>query len=380
MDHQTAGLNLSAPQKPQPNWLGITKGAVLVLLTLACLIGALSMIWLSYAAGPTPSPREGLYKDVIMLILSLIASVIIGYWFARFSNLEKVDTIAERSTEKMVLLSLQLDDLRTYLEDTEQIALSELPRGTTAGALNAYRHRTQAAAHLISTLANSNETFRGDWLGVVSARMRQEIEQKYENLRRYFEANHTLRGRSSGGEQGHTNSRENAPDTVAQEILEAQQTIEQIRKDLPITVHTSPPVGQVQAVAVKQETGNLLTNKSQEGEITLTVIRDAFMITGTGKLTPKMISKPYIKLDLVSSPEPYTRERWHYTVGVGTNFDFNIKLKSNMYGTPLATGDYKFRYLATAQAPHDDFGESGDRGNGGGVFSNPDMSLNEGVL
>lgn len=345
------------PERPEQNgnpnsWPDIAKTVVLALVALACLGTAVFLIWFSYA-GEAQGPREGLYKDIITFILSLIASIIIGHWYARLSNIEKVDTIAERSTEKMVLLSIQLEELRTYLEDSVAVAKAEQTMG---GALNAYRHRTEAAAHLISSLANSNETFRGDWLGVVSNKMKATIEQKYAKLRQYFDANHTLRERHatratpSGG----------VSDALQPEIAAAQQTIEEIRKDLPIPPFTPPIVNKAPAVSVQQTQFSDATDTAQKGELTVDVIRSAYVVVGTGKLVPKMLAKPWMEIELLSCPEGVHTNMIKTTVGVGTNFDFNVKIGSAELNRPLVLGAYKFRYSATARSPSATNGNLGE--------------------
>jgi hypothetical protein len=90
------------------------KSVILAILASGCLLASISMIYFIYKV-PQPTQRETVLLNVLLFILSSVASVIVGYYFAKLTNSEKVDTIAERSTEKMVHLSLQLHSLKEPL-------------------------------------------------------------------------------------------------------------------------------------------------------------------------------------------------------------------------------------------------------------------------
>ena len=69
-------------------------------------------------------------------------------------------------------------------------------------------------------------------------------------------------------------------------------------------------------------------------------------MTGTGKFTPRMLSKPWVELSLKSRPAGLAETDFKYAIGVGTNFDFNVFLKSEAYGQFLPKGVYEFTYTA----------------------------------
>lgn len=154
-----------------------------VLGILVCISLVIYLVFLS-DSGEVLSQQEVMLKDLLTVVFTFLSSWLLADWYSRKSNTEKVDTIAERSTEKMVLLSVQLIGVKNYLEDTKLEAEKE---SNATEALSTYRHRTQAAAILITSLANSNETFRGDWLGVVSDDMRKLMEEKHNSLKKFIQ-------------------------------------------------------------------------------------------------------------------------------------------------------------------------------------------------
>ena len=324
------------------------KTFVLVVLGIACIAAAISLIWFSYTSAAVQNPvaitaKEGFQKDVITFVLSFIGSILIGHWYANFATTEKVDNIAERSTEKMVMLSVQLEQTRDYLDDTVEVVQGE---ETMLQRLDAYRHRTEAAALRVHSLASSNETFRGDWLGVVSDRKRIDIEQKYEKLRKFFDATQTLRERAGSG-QGQIRSNL-VNDDARTEIAAAKHTIEEIRKDLPIPVYIPPPVVRQRAVVANQQMTPVPTAILQEGHLIIQVLRHVPVVTGSGKFNPPMSSRPWVAIERLSSPAG-TDGSVKSTVGVGENSTFHITLKSFESGKQLPLGEYVFKYSATVE-------------------------------
>jgi hypothetical protein len=298
------------------------------------------MIYFIYTV-PQPTQRETMLLNVLLFILSSVAAVIIGYYFAKLTNSEKVDTIAERSTEKMVHLSLQLHSLKEFLEDTEDIADEEQAINIYAG-MNAYRHRTVAAAYVASSLASSNETFRGDWLGVVTATTKKRIEQRYDALRTFMQDYETIQKLQAQKSVGAFDDDE---ELVTARLKQAEQRMESIQQSLPI----QPPVFRRQAnppaVEVSQ-TPTLAEVDHHKGTIMIKLLRPVFNATGSGKFSPPMSGTPYLQADLVTAPNELQRESFRFSPGTGTGFDFNIGLKSTAYGVHLPMGDYVFSYDA----------------------------------
>ena len=84
----------------------------------------------------------------------------------------------------------------------------------------------------------------------------------------------------------------------------------------------------------------------QTGTLYITVLRQTYTATGSGKLAPHMRDKPWLNVQLQSAPAAYNRETMKYTCGTGTTFDFNVTLKSIEFGVPLPMGEYVFAYEA----------------------------------
>ena len=84
----------------------------------------------------------------------------------------------------------------------------------------------------------------------------------------------------------------------------------------------------------------------QSGTLYITVLRQTYTATGSGKLSPHMRAKPWLNIQLQSAPPEFNSDTTKYTCGTGTTFDFNITLKSIEYGVPLPMGEYVFAYEA----------------------------------
>jgi len=324
----------------------ILKGIIFGGMTIGCLIGA---IWLIVASSgiQQPTPRELMQKDVILFILSAAFSCILGYYFAKFSNSEKIDTIAERSTEKMVHLTLQLHHLKNYLRDTEDVADEEQVLNNYA-ALNAYRHRTLAAAEMAASLAYSNETFRSDWLGIVSDSTKKGIEKRYEAVRQFFQDHDTIEKLKLQQTQGEAVANGNTDATAR--IKELQKRLEDMQNTLPIQSLVPRPVVKQPAVVVNQRIKQT-TAEFQEGDLIVEVLRPVFNATGSGKLNPPMSQVPRVSVSLIESPPGLDKENFKCSPGAGTNFDFNVSFKSTAFGIQLPVGKYIFQYHAEEQGP-----------------------------
>ncbi|NOU35760.1 MAG: hypothetical protein HOO88_03170 [Kiritimatiellaceae bacterium] len=306
------------------------------------LIGAIALIALAWLS-PAPSSMVTNLLNIILFGLSSISAVITGYFFARSSTSEKVDTIAEQSTEKMVHLSLQLQHLKSYLQETLDVADNESAIHLAA-AINAYRHRVEAAADMTASLASSNEAFRNDWLGVVSLASRKTIEKKYDKLREYLQDNETYERLKAERSTGAVSEIDEPK--VTEQLRVVEERIENAKKQLPIQqsfVRLAPPPP---AVSVEQNIAGG-TDSKQKGTLRVRLLRPVYRATGSGRLAPQMRSVPRISTKLVSHPPDLIAGDFRFAPGTGTNFDFHIGLKSMAFGVNLPVGDYVFEYEAT---------------------------------
>ena len=323
------------------------KQTVLIALASLSFLGALGLIVFIYST-PQPTPKENMLMNVILLVLSTIFSSITGYYFAKLTSSEKVDTIAERSTEKMVHLTLQLHHLKNYLQETEDVAEEEQMTNVDA-AMNAYRHRTFAAADMSASLAYSNETFRGDWLGVVSDATRKAIEKRHETLRQYFQDQETIQKLKTRFLQDDEAGSGNIE--VAQQIQKVQERIETIQRDLPVQSLAPRPTPTIPAVMVIQRPRQA-SAELQEGEIVVRLVRPVKNATGSGKFFPQMSNVPRLSASLIKAPPGVACESIRVMPGTGTTYDFNVSIRARDYNVVLPLGDYVFDYRAEISDGH----------------------------
>jgi hypothetical protein len=59
--------------------------------------------------------KFGIARDLILFFCSTAITWIISYWFAKKDSSEKIDTIAERSFEKMTRLTLSIEQVKKFL-------------------------------------------------------------------------------------------------------------------------------------------------------------------------------------------------------------------------------------------------------------------------
>jgi len=84
----------------------------------------------------------------------------------------------------------------------------------------------------------------------------------------------------------------------------------------------------------------------QKGQLVLRVTRPVFYVTGTGRLEPTMPEVPDVTAELVLKPDGAPQLR--VGAGTGTDFNFNVHLKSVIQGEPLVPGVYVVSYVATS--------------------------------
>jgi hypothetical protein len=80
------------------------------------------------------------------------------------------------------------------------------------------------------------------------------------------------------------------------------------------------------------------------GLLSIELIRPVFSFTGSGKFIPYLVGTPNISVSLIACPgEGSDLKIW---AGTGTNFDFNVHVKSKNIGVHLPIGVYLFEYSA----------------------------------
>lgn len=99
-------------------------------------------------------------------------------------------------------------------------------------------------------------------------------------------------------------------------------------------------------VSVIQNTTENPTNHVNTGTLTITVLRDTPIATGTGKFNPVMSGVPTINAQLQKSPSYLDEGMMVFSANTGTTYDFNINMRAVSYKEPLPAGEYEFSYEA----------------------------------
>jgi hypothetical protein len=195
-------------------------------------------------------------------------------------------------------------------------------------------NRIDSAAKMVFLLRNSNDTFTSDWIGVVSSEVKNDIEKQKSTQKGVFDELDNLR-RSQ-----RLDVRSTALNSPAG-VYEALNRISEQASTLPESIRPEIKIPAVTSAQVFRKS----SPTKQEGHIILTVHRPVFMATGTGKLVPEMASPPRVFAKLITHP-PEGSLILYAHCGAGTNFDFNVHIKSKTYGVQIKPGEYKLQYTA----------------------------------
>ena len=86
------------------------------------------------------------------------------------------------------------------------------------------------------------------------------------------------------------------------------------------------------------------TEIKSSGLLTIQLLRPVASFTGSGKFSPFLAGIPKISVSFIASlEEDLDLKFW---AGTGTNFDFNVHVKSQRPGVYIPAGDYLFEYDA----------------------------------
>lgn len=98
------------------------------------------------------------------------------------------------------------------------------------------------------------------------------------------------------------------------------------------------------AVSVNQivSVANIYSNT---GFLEIDLLRPVAQFTGSGRLEPRMDSIAEVKVSLLSAPDGAPAVNIH--AATGTDFDFNVHIRSAEKGALLPIGKYEIRYAAT---------------------------------
>ncbi|MBW5806670.1 hypothetical protein FOZ70_18210 [Burkholderia sp. COPS] len=107
-------------------------------------------------------------------------------------------------------------------------------------------------------------------------------------------------------------------------------------------------------------TSQSLSQNSQtvnSGRLVIELLKPLFRFTASGHFDPQLISVPNLRVGLIDSPSELPRYR--IGAGTGTTHDFNVHLKSEVYGAPLPAGTYIFEYTASCVQSNELSGSGG---------------------
>ena len=318
--------------------MNFTKTITGLALALISLAGAMECMWI-VGTKPAPSPSENLLVGIILFLASSVFAIIVAQYYARMSTFEKIDTIAERSAERLINLTTQIEGLALYLEETPNLADEE---PNAFAALSTYRHRSQGAVLLARSLSSSNDVFSSDWIGVASPATAAKIQQRFNELRARAEATSKYEElRQYIGQMG---------DSQSANSQQLRSKLQDLRDRLDAPAANLPQVPRIglpgqKASEVTQVTESY-TDSQQRGKIHIRLLRPLKSVIGTGKLQPEMVSPPRMTIKLVECPPELDRNDFEYRCATGTKHDFPVYMKCRTQGHQLPPGDYWFEFTA----------------------------------
>ncbi|MCQ2352476.1 MAG: PIN-like domain-containing protein [Victivallaceae bacterium] len=98
-------------------------------------------------------------------------------------------------------------------------------------------------------------------------------------------------------------------------------------------------------VALLEHNVTKSSDMENSGIIKFSLKREKFKFTCSGHFAPHLSKVPLLDVKLIQSPINLPKYSVH--CGTGTQFDFNIHIKSWTYGVPLPAGEYTFEYRAS---------------------------------
>lgn len=314
------------------------KDIAYIIFGAICLGGTLYLIYIP-SSGMQMTAKEQALSSTLQFVITTLLSLIFSYFFAKSGVFEKNDPIAEASAEKIANLSIQIDRLKEFL--LSSIDAVESKNDSAELQLNGLKNRIESAAEMAVFLALSNQTFKNDWLGVVSSSMRSKIEEKYKNTSDWINATDKKQKlerklEASGGNEALVTE-------LASQLRDTELKIERLSTTIPsatIPLKKSPATSVIQQKFIEK------SESKQSGTISMMVFRPVPNATGSGKLEPRMATPPSIKATLTSKPPEFDPKKYTIHPGTGTNHDFNISIKSMEPGTPVPIGEYEFSFEA----------------------------------
>lgn len=314
------------------------KDIAYIIFGLVCLCGTLYLIYIPIS-GTQMTAKEQALSSSLQFVITTLLSLIFSYFFAKSGVFERNDPIAEASTEKIVNLSIQIDRLKDFL--LSSIEAVESQQASADMQLSGLKHRVESGAEMAVLLALSNQTFKNDWLGVVSPAMRTKIQQKYKDASEWI--SETDKKQKLEKKLEASSGNDALVSEISAQLRETESKIERLSDRIPTA---SAPIKKIPAVAVNSQTFSEASTIKQAGELSISVLRSVPIATGSGRLDPHMRSIPKVNVELKSAPEGFDKDKYKCSPGTGTIYDFNISIRSQEYGVLVPVGDYVFTFSA----------------------------------
>jgi hypothetical protein len=312
-------------------------------ILLFCVYGAF-YCFDSSANAANLTPRESALLNYLLCLFSVLASWLASHYYAVYSahttTAEKIDTIAQQSTEKIMNQSAQLWEVERFMESSVEIAESE---ESTEVANNTLRNRMQSSAQMIRLLRSSNSTFTSDWAGVATDGVRKYLEsqvKKQQELFKIYEEAEAAEPEPEG---------EGADEREHQRTREPNRRLQEVANTLPAAALPTAQPAKTRAVTTTQFP-KLATNTLAEGGAILRVIRPVANVTGYLRFTPEVDLPANVALRLATVPEGVDAAQLSAHAGAIRRSGCPIHVTSNVGGN-VSVGEYKIEYKAGPAEP-----------------------------
>jgi hypothetical protein len=234
---------------------------------------------------------------------------------------------------------LQIERAKGFLNDTIKLAQSDSEKQHIGYGMAAYKHRINGCIATLDQISTSNDTFRADWLGVVSPEMKKNLAEKIDALQRL---------------PGVVTELSRASDRRAdtQEELAIEKTIEDVERSVPGAgklideIRFKAGKSAAPAALVSQSPSSDATQYEQNGTLVITVLRKSPHASGYAALDPQMANIPTVSVKMIASPDSINEPDILYPARTGTTTGFNVNLRSADSVSPLPLGNYVFEYVA----------------------------------
>ena len=321
----------------------IIKYLLPVPILLLCVYGAYFCL-ISTANASNLTPRESALMNYLLCLFSVLATWLASHYYAIYSanatTAEKIDTIAQQSTEKIMNQSAQLWEVERFLENSVEIADNE---ANESAANNTLRNRMQSSAQMIRLLRSSNTTFTSDWAGVTSDKVRKNLEsqvKKQQELLTIYEEVQAAEPEPEG---------EGADQREDQRTREPNRRLQEFTRTLPAAALPTAQPAKTRAVTTTQFP-QPATNTLAQGGAILRVLRPVANVTGYLRFVPALELPVNVTLSLAALPEGVQVAQLSAHAGAITSSGCPIHITRNG-GGKVPVGDYEIHYEAHPAHP-----------------------------